>query len=158
MARVRTEEQKEQKRVYMREYVRRHRVEKQAYNAQYLEDHREENKEHSTKYYYEHKEAALRKRKEYRETNAEEVKRSKRWSYLKKTYGLTTQAWDELYTQQGGGCAICGRSLTDVKVCVDHNHETGEVRGLLCVSCNTAIGSLREDPNLLRRAIVYLAR
>jgi hypothetical protein len=62
---------------------------------------------------------------------------------------------------QGGGCAICGS--TDTKgpgqfFAVDHCHETGAVRGLLCLCCNTALGQLGDDVDLLRRAIDYLNR
>ena len=71
---------------------------------------------------------------------------------LKKNYGVDAGA---LLECQGGKCAICDRVLNK-KFYVDHNHGSGVVRGILCLKCNTAIGFLNDDPNLLRVAISYL--
>lgn len=74
-------------------------------------------------------------------------------------YGLSPEQYDALLAEQGGVCAICGgvnkgsRSLA-----VDHDHETGTVRGLLCIPCNSAVGLLKEDPDLLQNARIYLLR
>lgn len=62
---------------------------------------------------------------------------------------------DGLMEAQGGTCAICPR--TD-DLCVDHDHATGVVRGLLCRSCNSGLGQFRDDPVLLAKAIDYLTR
>ncbi|MBA7572888.1 hypothetical protein ES708_14675 [subsurface metagenome] len=63
----------------------------------------------------------------------------------------------ELWESQDGKCAICGESFIKLfNTCVDHNHETGEVRGLLCRKCNVAIGFLNDDPELMEKAIKYL--
>ncbi len=74
-------------------------------------------------------------------------------------YGLEPGQFDAMLAAQGGGCAIChepassdGRGLH-----VDHDHETGRVRGLLCNSCNHGLGKFRDDPALLRAAIKYLS-
>ena len=67
-------------------------------------------------------------------------KLSNRKSHLKRKYGLTLEAFDELLASQGGGCAICGKSDPDN---VDHDHATGRVRGILCFNCNIAIGQAR---------------
>jgi hypothetical protein len=73
--------------------------------------------------------------------------------------GVTPEQYDEMLSAQGGTCAICeqvdhlGRRLA-----VDHDHETGEVRGLLCGRCNTMLGQMNDDPELLRRAASYLER
>ena len=67
-----------------------------------------------------------------------------------------------MYEQQNGVCAICGKPETKVQygkiqpLTVDHNHETGKVRGLLCFNCNIAIGKLKDDIVLLEKAIDYL--
>jgi len=77
-------------------------------------------------------------------------------------YGLGEEQVRELLEYQGGGCGICDRPLdldaTDKKskVAVDHNHETGEVRGILCQNCNTGIGMFDEDPRTIRRALAYV--
>ena len=63
--------------------------------------------------------------------------------HLKQTYGLTLEQYDEMLEQQGEVCAICGEANLDGKrLYVDHNHETGKVRGLLCLKCNNRLGVL----------------
>jgi len=60
---------------------------------------------------------------------------------------------------QGGVCAICGGiNDNDDALSVDHDHETGRIRGLLCSKCNKGLGSFNDDPELLRKAIAYLER
>lgn len=77
-------------------------------------------------------------------------------------YGINLADYKEILDKQEGNCAICGNPETDIRngeVCnlaVDHNHETGEVRGLLCRSCNTALGLLKDDVTILKAAIDYL--
>lgn len=60
--------------------------------------------------------------------------------------------------EQGGGCAICGKIPGNRAHHLDHCHETGEVRGVLCPSCNRGIGAMRDDVELLQAAIDYLRR
>jgi hypothetical protein len=77
-------------------------------------------------------------------------------SYYKRTYGLTM---DEVEAMRAAGCAICG--ITDwpgrhKQGHIDHCHETGVVRGVLCSECNTGLGKFRDDPALLLRAADYL--
>lgn len=82
-------------------------------------------------------------------------------SRLKYNYGLTEDAYVKLLEWSGGGCAICGErpGLEHRKkklLCVDHNHTTGAVRGLLCENCNLGLGKFKDSKNLLRVAIAYL--
>jgi hypothetical protein len=84
-----------------------------------------------------------------------------RSSNLMRLYGLSLDEYDALATKQGGVCAICGEPPVKgggKRLVVDHDHQTGWIRGLLCGSCNVAIGYLREDPKLFDRAKEYLAR
>lgn len=67
-------------------------------------------------------------------------KRSNKRYYLKKRYGVTAEQFERMVNEQGGACAICGTIPTRRRLDVDHNHETGQVRGLLCMQCNTALG------------------
>lgn len=65
--------------------------------------------------------------------------------------------YEELVYQQGERCAVCGTSDNGgVRLCVDHSHDTGVVRGLLCRACNLAIGWLKDDPELLLAAHDYV--
>lgn len=86
-----------------------------------------------------------------------------RKNYLKTRYGLTIEAYDALHAKQNGLCAICGNPESQLsnqgtrkRLAVDHDHLTGQVRGLLCTHCNIAIGILGDDHKRLERAIEYL--
>jgi hypothetical protein len=84
----------------------------------------------------------------------------KRSEYIVKSYGLTLDKYNQMVKVQGGGCAICGSKQAKTKrngrFCVDHNHATGEVRGLLCAPCNRGIGLLGDNPDTLKLAAEYL--
>lgn len=72
-------------------------------------------------------------------------------------YGLRLGEYDEMLAAQDGVCAICrGLNKSGKRLAVDHDHNTGKVRGLLCTNCNTAIGKLGHDLGLLNAAINYL--
>lgn len=73
--------------------------------------------------------------------------------HLKRHYGLTEAERDEMVASQMGLCVIC---LDAPAAHVDHCHETGRVRGVLCFNCNSAIGKLGDDPDAVRRAAAYL--
>ncbi|MFD8572831.1 endonuclease VII domain-containing protein [Streptomyces sp. NPDC059639] len=73
--------------------------------------------------------------------------------HLKRHYNLTEVERDEMVASQMGICVIC---LNAPAVHVDHCHETGRVRGVLCFNCNSAIGKLGDDPDTVRRATAYL--
>ncbi|MDX3056122.1 endonuclease VII domain-containing protein [Streptomyces sp. NE06-03E] len=76
-----------------------------------------------------------------------------RISYFQRKYGLSPVELDELIAAQQGVCCIC---LTAPAEHVDHCHETGRVRGVLCFSCNAALGQLKDRPDAVRRAAAYL--
>lgn len=74
-------------------------------------------------------------------------------------YGITRDKYRALYFHQQGVCAICGepeRTERNALLAVDHDHVTGQVRGLLCSHCNRAIGLLRDDPEVIERAALYV--
>lgn len=86
-----------------------------------------------------------------------ERKRAMRDGYYRRTYGKSADEVDEMLDAQNGGCAICGAKPERLaSMHIDHDHEHGHLRGLLCVSCNQGLGQFRDDPALLLRAIVYL--
>lgn len=71
-------------------------------------------------------------------------------------YGLTQADYARILKEQAGVCAIC--SKTHPRMCVDHCHETGKVRGILCSPCNRAIGQLGDTVEHVQRAVTYLMR
>lgn len=110
------------------------------------------------------KECRNKKRKQYHLDNPEKCKRLKRKSDLKKKYGLIPEDLERMLRDQDNKCAICGQeiflhgsSVDKNKIArVDHNHETGKIRGLLCNDCNRGIGLLKDSPLLLANALKYL--
>ncbi|QHB36624.1 HNH endonuclease [Arthrobacter phage Adolin] len=100
--------------------------------------------------------------------NPEKVKASRRRTWAKhgkgrqyqKLYGLTADEVEQLAVAQEHKCAICRLPADESPygLCVDHDHATGEVRGLLCFKCNTALGKLGDSTELLYAAIRYLER
>jgi hypothetical protein len=96
---------------------------------------------HSRKYYQAHK---------------HDIACSSRTKRLQKHYGLSDEDYDTLLAKQGGACAICRRRLRG-RLCVDHCHLTGLVRGLLCRKCNLGLGCLVDDAASLISAFAYLA-
>ncbi len=81
----------------------------------------------------------------------------KRADHLMRRFGLTVADYESLADQQGGVCTICaGTCPTGRRLAVDHDHDTGRVRGLLCWECNTGIGKLKDSPAVLSSALRYL--
>jgi hypothetical protein len=84
------------------------------------------------------------------------VKRADRAAYLKRKYGVSIDEYEAMLATQGGGCGICGRRPSrGISLHVDHDHRTGNIRGLLCFVCNSSLGEL-DDPALLRAALRYV--
>jgi len=81
-------------------------------------------------------------------------------SDLKRKHGITLEEYNGLLAEQHGRCKICltthSNRRTTNRLAVDHDHNTGLIRGLLCESCNRAIGLLKDNPSLLRKAAEYL--
>lgn len=83
----------------------------------------------------------------------------RRQAMLKFRYGVSIQRYEAMLVAQGGRCAICGRSAFDStgrRLCVDHDHGTGRVRGLLCMRCNRGIGHFEDSVTTIRAALKYL--
>jgi hypothetical protein len=71
-------------------------------------------------------------------------------------YGITVEDYDRLLAEQSGVCARCENSPGQLRLAVDHDHETGEVRGLLCGPCNTYLGRLEANLFALESDLKYL--
>lgn len=90
--------------------------------------------------------------------NQERDSKTQRSYVLKSTYGISLVEYELMYEAQNGVCAICKKPESSGKgLAVDHDHETGKVRSLLCFMCNTSIGKLGEDIPRILEAAAYLA-
>lgn len=82
-------------------------------------------------------------------------------NHILRTFGLNDAQYKILIKYQSGLCKICDKHQSKCGpkgLVVDHDHKNGQIRGLLCVNCNTAIGLLKEDIRILKRAIEYILR
>lgn len=84
------------------------------------------------------------------------VLRRARWRALERKYGLLQHEYEAIFVAQRGCCAICG--LRPRRLVVDHDHASGQVRGLLCSNCNFAVGELDDDVTRCTAAADYLSR
>jgi len=141
--------------------------EKKARQAQSMAEWKKRNKDHVSSYQREWRESNVDAVREYQKAYSEEyrakesVQAETRRRHLKKNYGITPECFNQMWQKQDGKCAICGdamvpRGRKSNAACVDHNHETNEVRGLLCRACNHGIGNLKDSPLVLQSAIKYL--
>ena len=83
-----------------------------------------------------------------------EVNRGKNDRAKRRRYGISQEVYEEMISAQGGRCLICRRKPD--RLCVDHDHTSGAVRGLLCQSCNGGMGMFDDDPARMMRAVRYL--
>lgn len=85
-------------------------------------------------------------------------KRSRESAWSRQGIRFTVEEYDAMLAAQGGGCAICEIKVdrNGRRLAVDHCHDTGVVRGILCMNCNATLGRMNDDPALLRKAAEYL--
>ena len=152
-------------------------MDRKAYNAAYYQQHRKDLLE-AQKQYAQRPGVKLRnqvKQKGYYEKNVVHRKQTAKRRYavvrqdpvlwqqeLKSNFrrrlsrmGISFEQSQQILEEQNNGCAICLRPFLKTPH-IDHNHETGMFRGLLCRPCNTGIGFLGDDPEILKRAVAYL--
>ena len=120
-------------------------------------------KEYDEQYYKNNRERVLNRNKQWNKNNCEKMKNrlsnnpEHRRIQKFKIYGLSHEDWLTMWKNQDGKCAICGKPfITPSDSCIDHNHETGENRGLLCNKCNLGLGHFNDDIKLMKKAIEYL--
>ncbi len=97
---------------------------------------------------------------ESKRASSRKYNREKRWAAI----GASPEYYAERLAEQEGLCSICGTARNpcrgvkreDEFFCIDHDHETGILRGLLCTPCDLVIGNAKDDPDILRSAIAYL--
>ena len=109
-----------------------------------------------------HAEAAKRYRKNHPErvramlaANYRRNAKARKEYEMSRRYGLSAVQFSQLLAGQENRCAICKNQMDSPHI--DHDHQTGEIRGLLCSFCNSGLGYFRDNPSNLRRAITYLS-
>jgi Recombination endonuclease VII len=91
----------------------------------------------------------------YYQANKDKIRERNRTHYHVRQYGISAVEYDALLKKQNGACAIC-RKRSKERLCVDHCHLTGMIRGLLCRRCNLGLGMLKDDQASLIAAVAYL--
>jgi hypothetical protein len=131
-----------------------HKVFRKAFIAKTRDKHNAKKREH----YHKTRERYLA----YYKTD----KRRARWFEwkLKRQYGITVEQFEQMMEEQGGCCKVCGRPPSEInghrhkkRLHVDHDHKTGQVRGLLCNSCNVAAGCLGDDIGVMYALIDHIS-
>ena len=113
--------------------------------------------------YYDRKYKRSAKGRQYAKRRRQEIQgteRAKLWArkeYLKRTYDLSIEEYDALRASQNNCCKICLISFDETMPQVDHCHDTGAIRGMLCKSCNQMLGFARDNVKVLQEAITYLS-
>ncbi len=102
---------------------------------------------------YKHRPETLEARKKHQKSRDPVANRA---IHLRREFGITLHEYNALFELQGGVCAICKKPSTGQSLAVDHDHVTGEIRGLLCSKHNQALGAFNDSRNVLSRAIEYL--
>lgn len=123
---------------------------------------REKDPEKARKWYKKDPEAVKKKQREEYWKDPEKARRENRESrarnpgyWVRYKYKMSLEEWDERILNQGGMCAICEEST---KLCVDHDHVSGVIRGLLCRSCNIALGKFKESSKIVCLAAEYMKK
>lgn len=147
------------------------KLKRDASNKAYRDRHKERVAAASRKWEKEHPEIKRMYDKKYRTANREKtLMANKKWRnanpkkdikrHLMAHYNMTVDEYNFMFESQQGKCAICGQHQSELTkaLFVDHNHETGKIRGLLCSKCNAGIGFFHDDIALLNIAIEYLEK
>lgn len=152
-------EQEEKARVYMIEYNKRPEVRERQrlYRKKRREEpgYKERRKEYVRIYNQTTRAIAIRKAYQARPENI----RKRRESWLINRYGLAIEVYESMFDNQGRVCAICKRpNWMGKEPHVDHDHNTGKIRGILCGGCNAAAGHIKNNPETARSMADYLEK
>lgn len=112
-------------------------------------------------YYARNKEACLASSERWKQANLDKVRVTSRARNLRKKYGLTPEQFDSMLKACDGRCQICKVVLSEItneSVCIDHDHQTGAVRGVICNRCNRMVGLAHDNPAILQQAARYLKK
>lgn len=149
------EEKRRKAREYAAEWRRKNPEKHRAINKKSREKNLEVNRKRDRERYHatKHTRTPLTEAQKKRKSEINRIHR------LRSEYGITPEEYQALSESQGHVCAICGNpDLKYDNLAVDHCHDTGRVRGLLCRLCNTGLGALGDKPEGLKKALAYLEK
>ena len=132
----------------------------------YRTEHPDRIKASKKKYYENNKDKFNKQACEWRKNNPEKLSVIHRKAALKADYNITPEQYNQMLNEQHSVCAICGKPETSINprnnmprcLAVDHDHNTGKIRGLLCSRCNTALGLLNENKETVSKLVLYLEK
>lgn len=154
------ESHREQLREAGKKYYRENKERILEYGKRYKQDNNEKITKERKEYKRKNHDKIMKQNKQYKENNKErdrdKIAGTRRKNYYRSRYNITVDEYDKIFDDQGGVCLICKRPQGNRRLSIDHNHKTGEVRGLLCNNCNAAIGLVNEDQKILTRIKQYL--
>lgn len=171
---IKSEEAKERRKVRDREYKKKWRLDhldilkarahnwylnnkekRRAYRHEWYINNREKIISATQRYYKENRESILEYTREYSKKN----RAKNRWIRMKNSHGFTEEDFNTMFKSQNNLCALCGtNNFGKQGPNIDHDHKTMKVRGILCNQCNVGLGSFKDDPLLLTKAINYLSK
>jgi hypothetical protein len=137
--------------------------EKAKYDHEYHIKNSKKKNDASIKWQKDNKEKKNKRLKEWRKTSEVYKKYNKRTQKnfsLKRDHGIGIDEYNKMFEQQNGCCDICGNHQSNFKkaLFVDHNHETGKIRSLLCNHCNFGLGHIKEDIEIAEKMILYIKK
>jgi hypothetical protein len=123
-------------------------------------------KEEHRKYYYWYRHKDLddynSKRLAWADKHRDKLRLQRRKSHLNINFNITIEEFDEMMKKQNYSCVICGYKFDpfirdkSVKYAIDHDHESGAIRGILCRACNSGLGYFKDSPDIMQKATDYL--
>lgn len=140
----------EKRKAYYRSYRKRNLEKCRKWSRDWKKKHYDKWKDQAKKYRKSHPEKIKAYREKYKKLGKTKL------SQIKSRYGITQKDVKNIIQIQGGKCPICKKSFSETVGCIDHDHKTKKVRGVIHRKCNLLIGYANEDINILQNAISYL--
>jgi len=161
------EQQRERARTRIKHWRETHRTEARAYQRKWILEHPDRIREHSRRSRIKHRAQIKQYQRRWAEKNKEKLRLQRQQYYRanrthilhrvrEHAFGLPTGSYQHILTICGNNCQVCGKLRSKKGLALDHDHTTKHIRGLLCCECNSGIGLLQDNPDLLEKAARYL--
>lgn len=143
---------------YARAWKQKNKEKVQQKQKEWYENNKEIILKKSREYYKEHRQELIEKTKKWVEDNPEKRRAYQKQYFLRRNFNLTEEEYNNLLNKQNNKCSICGVDLflDKTKAVIDHDHTTGELRGILCTNCNIGLGHFKDNCANLLHAVDYL--